>query len=177
MRSSRPSRCLLPSRRRREVNARLESWSQPADPRRVVVAAGLALALFVGAWGALHRGFYRHNQIIDTPIYQRYGDAIADGQVPSRDFGLEYPPARLPVFAAPSLLRSPHGDLAGYRDGFEALMLVCGALALLCMLSALLSLEAGPARLALALGLAAAAPLLLGSVVLSRFDLWPAALT
>jgi hypothetical protein len=41
----------------------------------------------------------------------------------------------------------------------------------------LLRLEAGPVRLTLALGLAAAAPLLLGSVVLSRFDLWPAALT
>ena len=45
------------------------------------------------------------------------------------------------------------------------------------MLSALLSLEAGPGRLALGLGFAAVAPFLLGSVVLTRFDLWPAALT
>jgi hypothetical protein len=157
--------------------ARPESWSPPADPRRAVVAAGLAIALFVGAWVALHRGFYRHRQIIDTPIYQRYGDAMADGQVPYRDFGLEYPPAALPVFVIPSLLRSQNGNLADYRDGFEAEMLVCGLLALLFMLSVLLRLEAGPVRLTLALGLAAAAPLLLGSVVLSRFDLWPAALT
>jgi hypothetical protein len=159
------------------MTARPESWSPPADPRRAVVAAGLAIALFVGAWAALHRGFYRHRQIIDTPIYQRYGDAMADGQVPYRDFGLEYPPAALPVFVIPSLLRSQNGDLAEYRNGFEAEMLVCGALALLFMLSVLLRLEAGPVRLTLALGVAAAAPLLLGSVVLSRFDLWPAALT
>jgi glycosyl transferase family 87 len=159
------------------VIARPESWSQPADPRRAVVAAGLVIALFVGAWVALHRGFYRHHQIIDTPIYQRYGDAMAEGQVPYRDFGLEYPPAALPVFVIPSLLRSQDGNLADYRDGFEAEMLVCGLLALLFMLSVLLRLEAGPVRLTLALGLAAAAPLLLGSVVLSRFDLWPAALT
>jgi glycosyl transferase family 87 len=137
----------------------------------------MAIAVFVGAWTVIHRGFYRHGQIIDTPIYQRYGDAVAEGQVPYRDFALEYPPAALPVFVIPSLLRSKHGDLAAYRDGFEAELLLCGSFALAFMLSVLLRLEAGRARLALALGLAAAAPLLLGSVVLSRFDLWPAALT
>jgi hypothetical protein len=151
--------------------------SQPADPRRAVVAAGLAIVLFAGAWVALHRGFYRHRQIIDTPVYQNYGDAIANGRVPYRDFGLEYPPAALPVFAIPSLLRSEEGNLADYRDGFEAEMLVCGGLALLFMLSVLLRLDAGRVRLLLSLGFASAAPLLLGSVVLSRFDLWPAALT
>jgi hypothetical protein len=159
------------------VGVRNESWSQPADPRRAVVAAGLAIAVLVAAWAAIHVGFYRHSQIRDTPIYQRYGDAIANGQLPYRDFGLEYPPAALPGFAIPSLLRSDEGDLAGYRNGFEAEMLVCGAFALAFMLSVLLRLEAGPVRLGLALGLAALAPLLLGSVMLSRFDLWPVALT
>jgi hypothetical protein len=148
-----------------------------ADPRRAVIASGLAIALFVGAWAVIHTGFYRHSLIIDTPIYQRYGDAIADGKVPYRDFMLEYPPAALPVFAIPSLMRSEDGDLAAYRAGFEAEMLLCGALALAFMLSVLMQLEAGRVRLMLALGLAASAPLLLGSVVLSRFDLWPAALT
>jgi hypothetical protein len=159
------------------MSTRLASWSQPADPRLAVVAAALALAVFVGSWAALHRGFYRHSQIVDTPVYQNYGDAIANGKVPYRDFGLEYPPGALPVFAIPSLLRSPDGDLERYRDRFEAEMLVCGGLAVLFVLSALLSLGAGPARLGLALGFTALAPLLLGSVVLSRFDLWPAALT
>lgn len=159
------------------MNARPESWSQPADPRRVVVAVGLAIAAFVAAWALLHEGFYTRHQIIDTPVYQRYGDAIADGQVPYRDFGLEYPPGALPVFALPSLLRSEQGDLLGYRQGFEAIMLVCGALAIAFMLLTLLRLKAGLPRVVTALGLAAVAPLLLGSVVLSRFDLWPAALT
>jgi hypothetical protein len=159
------------------MSTRLASWSQPADPRLAVVAAALALAVFVGSWAALHRGFYRHSQIVDTPVYQNYGDAIANGKVPYRDFGLEYPPGALPVFAIPSLLRSPDGDLERYRDRFEAEMLVCGGIAVLFVLSALLSLGAGPARLGLALGFTALAPLLLGSVVLSRFDLWPAALT
>jgi Glycosyltransferase family 87 len=159
------------------MSTRLASWSQQADPRRAVVAAALALAVFVGTWAVLHRGFYRHSQIVDTPVYQNYGDAIANGKVPYRDFGLEYPPGALPAFVIPSLLRSPDGDLDRYRDRFEAEMLVCGGLAVLFVLSALLSLESGPVRLGLALGFTALAPLLLGSVVLSRFDLWPAAIT
>jgi hypothetical protein len=150
---------------------------QESDPLRAVVAAGVVIALFLVAWGALHRGFYRHDQIIDTPIYQRYGDAIANGKVPYRDFALEYPPAALPVFALPSLLRARDGDLINYEHWFEAEMVVCGVLALAFMLSILLRLGAGSARLAAALGFAALSPLLLGSIVLSRFDLWPAALT
>jgi hypothetical protein len=157
-----------------------ESRARPADPQRAVVAAGLAIAVFAAGWAVLHLGFHRHDQIRDTPIYERYGDAIIDGRVPYRDFGLEYPPAALPVFAIPSLFGArEEGVVVGksYRAAFEAEMIVCGGLALAFMLSVLLQLEAGSVRLGLALGLAALAPLLLGSVVLSRFDLWPAALT
>jgi hypothetical protein len=142
-----------------------------------VLAAGLVIAAFFAAWALLHVGFYRYSQIRDTPIYQRYGDAIARGQVPYRDFPLEYPPAALPVFAIPSLLRPRKGDLANYRNGFEAELLVLGALTLAFMLAILLRLDADPRRLRLALGFAALAPLALGSVELSRFDLWPTALT
>ena len=106
----------------------------------------------------LHTGFYDRDQIIDTPFYQNYGDAISNGKVPYRDFGLEYPPGALPVFAVPSLLRSPDGDLDGYRTRFEAEMLVCGGLAVLFALSALLSMDAGPVRMGLALGFTAMAP-------------------
>src|SRR4029450_6921540 len=154
-----------------------ESWSLQASPRRAALSAAAALVVFAAAWAGLHAGFYRHSQIVDTPIYQRDGAAMKNGQVPYRDFQLEYPPAALPVFVVPSLLRSDDGDLAGFRRGFEAEMVVWGALVLLFMLSILLSLDAGTIRLSAALGFTALAPLLLGSVELSRFDLWPAALT
>ena len=154
-----------------------ESWSLRSSPRSAAFAAVAGVGIFVVAWIGLHTGFYRHEQIVDTPIYQRYGDAMSHGRVPYRDFQLEYPPAALPLFVVPSLLRSHDGDLAGYRRGFEAEMLVCGALVLLFMLSILLRLDAGTMRLGGALGFAALAPLALGSVELSRFDLWPAALT
>ena len=66
------------------------SGSNPkqASERSVVAAAFAAIALFVVSWMLLHVGFYRHKQLIDTPVYQRYGNAIADGKVPYRDFEL-----------------------------------------------------------------------------------------
>src|SRR5438093_11789559 len=79
------------------------SSPRPASERSVIAAAFAAIALFVGSWTLLHVGFYKHKQLIDTPVYQRYGNAIADGKVPYRDFELEYPPGALPVFALPGL--------------------------------------------------------------------------
>ncbi len=157
--------------------ARSESWSPPAEGGRAALVAALALALFVGSWAALHEGFYTHAQIIDTPVYQKYGDAIARGKVPYRDFGVEYPPGALPVFALPAVVQDRPEDLAHYRRVFEALMWACGALGLLAMALALRGLGTGTARTAAVLGFAALAPLAAGSVILSRFDLWPAAIT
>ena len=68
---------------------RSESWSPPAELGRWAILVALALAVFAGTWSALHAGFYASDQIVDTPVYQRYGDAIAHGQVPYRDFRLE----------------------------------------------------------------------------------------
>ena len=94
--------------------------------------------------------------------------------MPYRDFALEYPPGALPVFVLPAL-GGAHGD--SYRRRFEALMALLGELMLVTVAVALAALGAGRRWLLAALGLAAVAPLLLGPVVLSRFDLWPAALT
>jgi hypothetical protein len=134
------------------------------------------VAVFFASWGALHHGFYQRNQIVDTPIYERYGDAMADGYVPYRDFGVEYPPAALPVFVIPSLTADA-GDFPGYRRTFESLMAICGALAVALVAFTLAATGASALRVALGAGFAALAPLALGSVVLSRFDLWPALLT
>ena len=121
MRCSRASRGAgRPARaKERRLTARPESWSPPAEPRGRLRRARRRRPgdrLLRGAWATLHHGFYRHHQIVDTPIYQRYGDAIADGQVPYRDFGLEYPPGALPVFVIPSVL-TPGTNGKDYRTG------------------------------------------------------------
>jgi hypothetical protein len=133
----------------------------------------LAIAVFALAWTLLHYGFYTRDRIVDTPVYQDYGERMADGEAPYRDFRPEYPPLALPVFLAPSLV----ADEEDYADAFDVLMAVCGVAALGLLAYALYVLGASPARAAAALSFAALAPLLLGSVVLSRFDYWPAALT
>jgi len=144
--------------------------------REVALAALTAVAVFVGTWTALHYGFYTHRQIIDTPVYQRYGNEIAHGHVPYRDFSLEYPPGALPMFALPGLVSHGGRDQdvrPGFRRTFETLMWMCGALALIAMA---LILRVIRGALWEPLLFAALAPLALGAVILSRFDLWPAVL-
>ena len=94
-------------------------------------------------------------------MYQRYGNAIADGEVPYRDFSVEYPPGALPVFALPGLAEPGHDQnvTTGFRHAFETLMWLCGAGALLAMAFALSSLGSGELRVWGALSFAAVAPL------------------
>ena len=130
------------------------------------------MAVFFVSWGLLHRGFYADNAIPDLPVYEEYGRAMVDGEVPYRDFRPEYPPLSLPAFALPALAEGE----SGYRRVFEALMAVCGALAVALVALTLAAVRAPPARIAAAVAAVALAPLALGNVMLSRFDLWPALL-
>jgi len=126
-------------------------------------SAAFAVALCVLVWGLLHVAWYSHGQITDYATYERYGEAMVHHDaVPYRDFRPEYPPASMPVFALPALL-----DRLDDRKVFQVEMAICYAVAVLCVLSI-----AGRRAAAFA----AVAPLALGSVVISRFDFWPAAL-
>ena len=139
-------------------------WSRP-DVGVVVAAAALLVT-----WSLLHVGFYTHSQVSDLPVYEKYGDWMADGLVPYRDFGVEYPPGALPAFVIPSLLDG-HWS---YRGVFEALMLLAAfALVGFTAVSAR-GLRAPPF---VPLAFAALAWLALGSVVLTRYDLYAAAVT
>jgi hypothetical protein len=152
------------------------SWSPQADWGRAAAAALAAAAVFAVAWTVVHFGFYADNRIVDTPVYQRYGDAMVGGHVPYQDFTVEYPPAALPTFALPSLIVSRGASKSSYDRAFGFLMAICGAAAVALVAVTLVRDRAGPRRLALGCALAALAPLALGSVLLTRFDLWPAAL-
>ena len=158
------------------MDARPASWSLQADAGRAAFAALLAAAVFAAAWTVVHYGFYADNHIIDTPVYQRYGDAIVAGHVPYEDFTVEYPPATLPAFALPSLIVSRGASRSSYDRVFGFLMAICGAASVALVAGTLVRDRAGGLRLGAGCALAALAPLALGSVVLTRFDLWPAAL-
>jgi hypothetical protein len=143
-------------------------------PRRFTeVAAAAAAALFLLSWGLLHTAWYDDAEIVDTPVYEGYGTAVEDGAFPYRDVAIEYPPGAVAAFVLPALASD---DSEGYRDAFEALMALCGLLAVVLTAVALRGLRASRARTLAALGLVGVFPLLLGPVVLTRFDLYPAAL-
>jgi uncharacterized membrane protein len=143
------------------------------SPSVSAAAAAVALVLFVCSWLAIHHGWFERGQIVDTPVYEEYGDAVVRGELPYRDFSVAYPPGALPTFVLPAL--GHEGDSPGYRFAFETLMVACGAALLLELTLALSALGASAKRLVGVLSLAAVSPLLLGSVVLTRFDSWPAA--
>src|SRR5439155_976016 len=100
----------------------------------------------LAAWGTLQYGFYTHRLLLDTPVYERYGDRILDGKLPYRDFTLEYPPGALPVFAAPSAAVGRHRFHA-YTKVFEGLMGICGALAVAAAAAVLVRQRASDRRL------------------------------
>lgn len=133
-----------------------------------VATALAAVGIFLASWTLLHQLWYANaGEIVDTPGYENYADAIVSGQVPYRDFSVEYPPGALLPMLAPKVT-APKGDFGAYGHSFEKWMAGAGVLMVL-----LVALVAPPARVLLV----AVSPLLLGNVMLSRFDLWVAALT
>ena len=131
--------------------------TRPRLPPAEALAAG---GLFLACWGLVHRWFWAHGQLVDWPTYQAYGDAILHhGLVPYRDFAVEYPPGALPPFVA----AAPFGD---YAAAFAWVMAACGVALVFVVASV------RPA----AAFFVALSPVLAGSLILSRFDLWPALL-
>jgi uncharacterized membrane protein len=154
------------------MSARSESSSRPAEAGGAGPAIALGVVFLTISWGLLHVGFWHRNPIIDTPVYQGYGEKIVDGKAPYRDFSVEYPPAALPVFVLPAL-----ADDDDYGSAFELLMWACAVATIVLLAVTLSAAGAGTVRLYAATAFGGIVPLLLGSVILTRFDLWPVALT
>jgi len=147
------------------------------DRSRSLLAVVLAAGGFLLSWGLIHHGRYAGGQLIDTPTYASYADEMRAGLVPYRDFAVEYPPLALPAFLIPSLIAGDESDSSPYERAFELLMAACGASAMGLGVFVLARPRVGTVRLIVGVAFAALTPLLIGSVILSRYDLWPAALT
>ena len=143
--------------------------SRPGVPLidRRVIGLALAVVIFLWSWSFLDHSFYARGRIVDTGVYQAYGLQMRHDEVPYRDFEVEYPPGSLPAFVAPTFVGHPT-DLNSYGTWFARLMEGCG---LVCLAFVLLARP--PAR---GVAFVAVGPLLVGSLLLTRFDLWPTAL-
>jgi hypothetical protein len=141
------------------------------DPRWVVTAA--AAVVFVLLAATLAPVWDGTAEVSDVPHYDDTGSRVQRGGVPYRDVAFEYPPGALPAIVVPEYVSH---TFEGYAQVFAAGMVLCGVAAIVFAAMALAELGAGVGRIAAALSVPALSPVLLGSLLLTRFDLLPAAL-
>ena len=147
------------------------SHSRATPARRAAPAAALGILLFLVACFAPGIGLYTGDAPADVKLFQTFGDRFLAGEIPYRDFFVEYPPAALPAFVLPAL-----GPADEYVPLFKTLQIAFGAAAIALLALTLALLGATHRRIYLATAFAALAPLALGPTVLNRYDLWPATL-
>jgi Glycosyltransferase family 87 len=102
----------------------------------------------------------------DLAIYREAGESVLRGEVPYRDFFIEYPPGSLPAFVLPALFSASRD---GYIDAFASEMAVLLAITLMLTALAARGLR-GPHAWVLPSVTFAAAALLLYPVAVTRYD-------
>jgi hypothetical protein len=108
-------------------------------------------------------------------LYSFYGQRVADGQIPYRDFRLEYPPAALPLFVLPLAAHKTLSAHTYYRN-FAALTTALMAATIAFTALSLWRLRRTRQNVLVGLSLLATSAIALGSLVYTRYDVWPAAL-
>ena len=117
------------------------------------------------------------------------GTPVVGGAVPYRDFDLEYPPGSLALFVPPATSLVARGSVDGaswsplntearrYYRAFTSLVLLLLALILVLTAVTLRAMNRSVGATMLSLAVVACSPLLLGQVLIERFDVLPAAFT
>ena len=118
------------------------------------------LSLFAGLPSDLREGSN------DLEIYRETGEAILRGEIPYRDFFLEYPPASIPAFLPPALLSEDRATYISLFSSEMALVLVAALVLTALAARRLRGFSAWPVP-ALAF---VASSLLLYPVAVSRYD-------
>jgi hypothetical protein len=142
-----------------------------SDRREAVLAAAAGAVLFLVCCLVVRGGPLDAAPYGDVHLYRLYGQHMAHGEWPYRDFFDEYPPLAQPLFYAVTLLPG------SYEPGFRWTMAVLGAAAVVALVAALAAVSALRIRIAAAVLVAGVSPLLIGPIALNAYDLWPAFLT
>ncbi len=140
----------------------------------------LAAVGFILVWTLLERltagAFYGTLIISDISLYQQLADAWAGGATPYAEATRNpYPPGAIVPFLLPRLVSG--ADAQAYEAAFKGLMMLCGAgsaavVAILTRARLIPGVHARVATLFVVLS-----PLLIGPIILSRYDLVPALLS
>jgi len=149
----------------------LASAARSASPRAAVAIAlaGVAVMFAVSLPPPAH--LFSRADRGDIHEYFDYARHTFHGQVPYRDFILEYPPGFLPVILAPG--PADHG----WFNRFRILMLVLGSASVALLALALYRVGAAVTELAAGVLVLATLPRTTETgLVFERFDLWPSML-
>lgn len=128
--------------------------------------AALAIAIASQPWAYGTVG--ARNVFDDVQIYESFATRILDGQVPYRDFPVEYPVLSLPFFVLPKLIAA---DSARYRVAFAFEMLAADALTIALLIRWLAACQVGFLTTLKRLGWYTLAFATLCPLVIARFDL------
>ena len=134
-------------------------------------SATATIALCIAAWAVARWVVFDFFQLGDTRVYEHAARMIDAGALPYRDFDVEYPPLATGLFWLVG--RVPGGD---FQLAFSMAMLVCLIATALAALVVARRLALGRGRTAIAIAVVALAPLLLGTLVQTRYDLLLSAL-
>jgi hypothetical protein len=138
--------------------------------RRATLLVGLAGGLgFLLSCLLVGHGLLDSSLYSDLHVYAIYGDNMAAGKVPYRDFYDEYPALAQPVF-----LLARVAGASNYALAFKSLMALFGVGTIACAVVTLRALRVTLLRAVFAVAVIAAAPLLVGPIFLNAYDLWPA---
>jgi hypothetical protein len=163
--------------------------TRPATGRDLVILTLLALALLAAGAAVTWTGA-DDASAWDVPLYESFGDRMLDGEVPYRDFRVEYPAGSLPAFLLPAIATRWFGDdgdsvyepelndaARSYATSFALLMALLLAVTVVASAVSLHALGTSVGKAGASLAVVAATPLLLGELALTRFDALPVALT
>jgi hypothetical protein len=153
---------------------------------RLLVATVAALGVLALAFGSYAAIRPDNDSGQDLPIYEEDASIMLDGQMPYRDFAIEYPPGALPMFVLPAVMFgdaqdahwSPPNDAGRrYHRAFDSLVVLLTAAMVILTALSLDALRRGARAQAVSLAVVASSPLLIGHVFVERYDVWPTALT
>jgi uncharacterized membrane protein len=129
-------------------------------------AAALTITLCIGVWVVARWVIFDYFQLGDTRVYEHAARMMDAGAIPYRDFDVEYPPLATGLFWLVG--RAPGGD---YQLAFSMTMLACLIAAALAALFIARRLGLSRVRTVIVVAVIALTPLLLGTLVQTRYDL------
>ena len=133
-----------------------------------LLAAAIMLLLTTAVFSLLFPHlWYGEHDVSDISVYFDHARAMAAGQLPYRDFDLEYPPLAAAVFVLPGHT----GDLAQYTRWFSVTMFLFTLLTALVTVATAARLWQEGRKLILSAAGAAAAIAAVGTIIENRFDI------